>query len=63
MEIKEIIKKEIEKIPEEYCKEILNFIKLLERKEIRSCETAILSETSLRKDWLNSKEDEDWKDL
>ena len=63
MEIKEIIKKEIEKIPEEYCKEILNFIKLLERKEIRSCETVILSETSLRKDWLNSKEDEVWKDL
>ena len=62
MEIKKVIKREIDKIPEEYCKEILNFIKLLERQE-KSNETAILSESSLRKDWLNSKEDEVWKDL
>ena len=63
MEIKKVIKREIDKIPEEYCKEILNFIKLLEQQEKRSNETAILSESSLRKDWLNSKEDEVWKDL
>jgi len=35
----------------------------LERQEKRSNETAILSESSLRKDWLNSKDDEVWKDL
>ena len=60
MGIKKVIKREIDKIPEEYCKEILNFIKLLERQEKRSNETAILSESSLRKD---CKDDEVWKDL
>ena len=60
MGIKKVIKREIDKIPEEYCKEILNFIKLLEQQEKRSNETAILSESSLRKD---CKDDEVWKDL
>lgn len=61
MKLKEMIKKEIEKIPEEYCEEVLKFIKELEKK--KGLETAILSESSLKKDWLNDKEDEVWKDL
>lgn len=61
MKLKDIIKEEIEKIPEEYCEEVLKFIKELEKK--KGLETAILSESSLKKDWLSDKEDEVWKNL
>lgn len=41
-------------------KEIENLIKQLEKKKY---ETAILSESSLKKDWLKPEEDEAWADL
>lgn len=64
MEMKELILKEIEKIPERYLGEILDFIRFLESKTLKEgIETAIASETSLKKDWLMSEEDEAWKDL
>ena len=64
MEVKELILKEIEKIPEQYLSEILDFIRFLETKVMEErMETAIASETSLKKDWLRPEEDEAWQDL
>ncbi|RLF47179.1 MAG: DUF2281 domain-containing protein [Thermoplasmata archaeon] len=54
----------MENIPEDYYKEILDFIRYLEYKRLESkAETAIMSESSLKKDWLRPEEDEAWKDL
>ena len=64
MEVKESILKEIEKIPEEYLPEIIDFLHFLEIKALKQkMETVITSESSLKKDWLRPEEDEAWKDL
>lgn len=64
MEIKERIFKEIDKLPENYLQEILDFIRSLEGKLMEEkAGTAIASESSLRKDWLRPEEDEAWKSL
>jgi len=64
METKELILREVERIPEQYHMEILDFIRFLEAKALEQrLETAIASESSLRKDWLRAEEDEAWKDL
>jgi len=64
MEVKELILKEIEKVPEQYLTEILDFIRFLETKVLtEGMGTAIASETSLKKDWLKPEEDEAWQDL
>lgn len=64
MEKKELILKEIERVPEEYLSEILDFIRFLEAKGLEErMGTAIASETSLKKDWLRPEEDEAWQDL
>ncbi|MCD6124977.1 DUF2281 domain-containing protein [bacterium] len=62
--VKEKIISEIEKIPDSYLPEILSFIKKFEKKLLLDkLDTAILSESSLMKDWLKPEEDEAWKDL
>ena len=64
MEVKELIAKEIENVPEPYLIEILDFIRFLETKALeQKMELAIASESSLEKDWLRSEEDDAWKDL
>ncbi len=64
MEVKELILKEIEKIPEQYLTEELDFIRFLETKALEEkMGTAVASETSLKKDWLKPEEDEAWQDL
>jgi hypothetical protein len=65
MRTKELIIQKIEELPEEYLDEVLNFISLLERKKDlgEKLEVAILSESSLEKDWLSPEEEEAWKDL
>ena len=64
MKVKELIFREIENVPEPYLTEILDFIRFLETKDLeQKMELAIASESSLKKDWLKSKEDEAWKDL
>lgn len=64
MEMKEVILKEIERVPEQYHLEILDFIRFLKTKELeQKMETAIASESSLRKDWMKLEEDEAWKNL
>ena len=64
MEVKELIAKEIENVPEPYLIEVLDFIRFLETKALeRKVELARASETSLKKDWLKPEENEAWKDL
>lgn len=64
MTAKEIILNEIEKIPEPLPGELLDFIKFLESKVVQQkMETAVMSESTLEKDWLKPEEDEAWKDL
>jgi len=64
MEVKELIFKEIENVPEPYLVEILDFIRFLEAKTSeQKMELAIASETSLKKDWLRPEEDAAWRDL
>ena len=64
MSKKEILISEIEQVPESYLDEVLDFVHFLKTKILREkIDTAIASETSLRKDWLLPEEDEAWQGL
>lgn len=64
MKMKKTIFEKIERLPEHYLSEILDFIDFIEKKVLEEkIETAIISETSLKKDWLRPEEDEAWQDL
>ena len=63
MKIKEKTLKEINNIPEEYFSDVLDVIRFLEAKLRKKNSLAIVSELSLKKDWLKPEEDEAWKDL
>ena len=61
---KELILREIEQVPDDIFEEILDFIRFLRIKSRKeTMETAIASESSLRKEWLRPEEDEAWQDL
>jgi len=60
MNIKELVIKEIEKTPEPILEEVFDFIVFLKNKSNIISETAILSESSLKKDWLKPEEDDAW---
>ncbi len=61
---KELILREMEHVPEPLLNEILDFIHFLKTKALNEkLETAIASESSLRKDWLREEEDKAWQDL
>jgi hypothetical protein len=60
----QLIGKELKNIPEIYLKEILDFIRFVEAKAIgEKRQTAIASESALKKDWLHPAEDKAWKSL
>lgn len=64
MSKKELLIHEIEQIPEPFLDEILDFIRFLKTKTTTELlESSILSESSLKKDWLKSEEDEAWQNL
>ncbi len=65
MNCKEQIIQEIERIPEPLLSEVLDFIQFLKQKHLSQdkWETALLSESSLQKDWLIPEEDEAWQHL
>jgi len=64
MSKKELLINEIEKVPEPFLDEVLDFIRFLKTKIIRERpDTAIVSESSLKKDWLKPEEDKAWQDL
>ena len=64
MNTKKLILEEIKKVPEPLLDEVLDFIHFLENKTLeQKTETAIASESSLKKEWLNSEENKAWQDL
>ncbi len=64
MSKKELLLNEIEQVPEPLLDEVLDFIHFLKAKIVRErLDTAIASESSLRKDWMRPEEDEAWQDL
>lgn len=64
MDKKEMVISEIEKTPDYLLDEVLDFIGYLKSKKVKDgIENAIASETSLKKDWLRSEEEEAWQHL
>jgi hypothetical protein len=64
MSKKEILINELDQVPESYLDEVLDFVHFIKSKIRReSIDTAIASESSLRKDWLLPEEDEAWRGL
>ncbi|MBU2444727.1 MAG: DUF2281 domain-containing protein [Bacteroidetes bacterium] len=61
---KEALINEIEHIPEPFLDEVMDFVQFLKTKLINErIDTAIASESSLKKDWLKPEEDEAWQNL
>ena len=55
---------ETEEVPEPLLSEVLDFVHFLKTKVAREkLDIAIMSESSLSKDWLNPEEDEVWQNL
>jgi len=64
MSKKELLLSEIEKVPEPFLDELLDFVQFLKSKIVKEkLDTAIASESSLKKDWLKIEEDEAWQSL
>jgi hypothetical protein len=64
MSTKEELINEIEEAPEPLLSEVLYFGHFLKAKTLREkLDTAIISESSLGKDWLDPEEDEAWQSL
>ena len=60
----DLLFKEIEKLPENLKDELLDYIQYLKRKAAKEkVDLALISESSLQKDWLRPEEDEAWNDL
>ena len=61
---REVLFKEIDGLPAEFMDELQDFVQFLKLKRTKkNMEATLLSESSLRKDWLSAKEDEAWRDL
>lgn len=61
---KETLHKEIDTLPDEFTREVLDFVHFLKEKYARGqTEITLLSESSLQKDWLLPEEDEAWQNL
>ncbi|MHA1192791.1 MAG: DUF2281 domain-containing protein [Promethearchaeota archaeon] len=55
---------ELNQFPEKLLEEIFDYVKYLKAKLIKdNMETAIVSESSLKKDWSRPEEDEAWQNL
>lgn len=64
MSTKELLMNEIEQVPEHLLNEVLDFVHFLKAKIIREeIASAVVSESSLGKDWLKAEEDEAWQNL
>ena len=61
---KDQIIEELNNFPEDLLDEIFDYVKYLKGKLIKeNMETAIMSESSLKKDWSRPEEDKTWQDL
>ncbi len=61
---KELIIKNVEGIPNALLDELADFLRFLKMKaDEEKFGSALMSESSLKKDWLRPEEEEAWKDL
>ena len=61
MSKKELLLHELEQIPEPLLDEVLDYLHFLKTKLLQQqLETAIASESALKKDWLRPEEDAAW---
>jgi hypothetical protein len=64
MNTKELLINEIDEAPEPLLIEVLDFVHFLKAKRVREkLDIAIMSKSSLSKDWLKPEEEEAWKNL
>ena len=64
MSKKDLLINEINDVPEPLLDEVLDFVHFLKTKTIKEkLDTAVASESSLKKDWLRAEEDEAWQSL
>ena len=64
MNTKDELINEIEKTPEPFLSEVLDFVQFLKIKASREkSDIAMMSESSLSKDWLKPEEDAAWQNL
>jgi hypothetical protein len=64
MTLNQLIMHEMSNLPPKYKRQILDFIGFLKLRKLKERkETALLSESALKKDWDRPEEDETWKDL
>jgi len=64
MSKKDLLLNEIEQTPEPLLDEVLDYLRFLKTKLAQErLDTAIASESALKKDWLRPEEDEAWQSL
>ena len=64
MSKKDLLLNEIEHAPEPLLDEVLDYLRFLKTKLAQErLDTAIASESALKKDWLRPEEDEAWQSL
>ena len=64
MNEKEIIVRELDRVPNSLLPKVLKFVKSVQdTSEVEQLETTLLSEAALTQDWLTPEEDEAWQDL
>ncbi len=64
MSTKELLLNEIEHFPEPLLDEVLDFMNFLKTKSVQErLEAIVISESSLKKDWLKPEEDKAWQNL
>jgi len=64
MNKRELLISEVQHLPEPFLDELLDFVQFLKTKTIKEqMDTAIASESSLKKEWLRPEEDEAWQNL
>ena len=64
MNTRDLVIHESQQMPETLLQEVLDYMRFLRTKyNLEKLETAVLSESSLNKDWLSKEEDEAWQNL
>ena len=64
MSTKDLLMNEINEVPEPLLTEVLDFVHFIKAKMAREkLDIALMSESSLGKDWLKPEEDQAWQDL
>ncbi|MDZ7704789.1 MAG: hypothetical protein U5L04_09940 [Trueperaceae bacterium] len=63
MDKREEIVRELKHVSEPLLDEVMDFVRFVKFKHADKVESALLSETSLAKDWLSPDEEEAWRDL